>query len=347
MSAADGDVGSALLHAFSDPVAILDHGPDGRITAVGANLALARSLEHDLEDLPGTVVDALFDTPDDQQVSEHVRRAFTERCEVAYETIRERPHGRYVYLGTVVPISATRAVLVERDISEERRTSRRLHELEALTETGTWSWNLLTGEMEWSPEFRRIAGVGAGFRAHIDVAYDLVHTDDRDRLRHVMEEVRHDGRTDEFRYRVVRPTGERRSVCGRASRAVDSEGRPVRIFGTMQDVTTRNAVKSSEIAHQRMVRQQNRALQLNDDVIQALARAWLALDLEQPEEARQAVVEGMETVRRMMAELLQATGTLQGRPGHGLRPGELAHLRAARSAGSETRGDADSDARPR
>jgi hypothetical protein len=66
-------------------------------------------------------------------------------------------------------------------------------------------------------------------------------------------------------------------------------------------------------------------------VLQSLARAWPARDLGRLDEVRLAVAASMATVRRMMAELLQAAETLHGGAGRGLRPGELAHLRATRS----------------
>ena len=346
MAAVLGPEGEVLMDALSDPVAVVEQGSDGRIVVVRANPAMARALLQPLEALPGAEVEQLFRADGDSDVPGRIRRAFDEQLEVGYEAVRERPQGRHVYLGTVVPPSSNEALLIERDISEEHRTARKLEELEALTETGTWSWNLADGAIEWSPELRRIVGVGAAFRAHIDVAYAFVHPDDRDRVQAALTEVRDHGRTEEFQYRVVRPSGEHRAVCGRASRAVDGDGQPVRIFGTIQDVTTRMALEAGEAARQRLVRQQDRALQLNDDVIQSLARAWLALDLERPDEVRLAVTEGMETVRRMMAELLQATGALQGGTGRGLRPGELAHLRAARSDRGGIDGLVDADERP-
>lgn len=339
--------GAVLLGALSDPVGLFERSDGGSVTLASGNRALARMLEQEYDALPGMTAHELLCSDTDARVLGHLHRAFDEQAEVGYEVVRERPHARYVHLGTVTPVSPDQVVLIERDVSEEHRLERRLEELESLTATGTWAWNLDDDELMWSSELRRIVGVGAGYHAHGDVAYDMVHPDDRGRVHRALSEVRETGVAEEFDYRVIRPSGEIRAVYGHASRAVDTDGRAVRLFGTIQDVTERRALEAGEVARQRMLRQQDRAVRLNDDVIQSLARAWLANDLDRPEDVRDAVTEGMETVRRMMADLLHSAGSLHGGSGRGLRPGELAHLRAARWEDADHVGHGRMDDEPR
>jgi PAS domain S-box-containing protein len=326
-----GATGSVLLASLPDPAAVIEQDEDGRVRLLHGNAALACILGRPLKELVGIDAQSVFHPDPEGRLIQRVHRALDDRCEVAYEVIRERPQGRYVHLGAITPVSATQVVVMERDISDERRNADRLADLEALSQTGTWSWSLDDGTMDWSPELRRIAGIGPGLRAHIEAAFAVVHPDDRARVRRALDEVRDGGDTEDLQYHVVRPSGEQRIVCTRASRAVDQQGMPIRIYGTMQDVTERRALEAGEAARQRIVRQQDRAMQLNDDVIQSLARAWLALDLDRSDEAQEAVIEAMETVRCIMTELLQASGTFHGGTGRGLRPGELAHLRATRA----------------
>lgn len=330
MTAELGATGAVLLGALPDPAAVLERTDEGGLRLIHGNPALADVLDRSQEELAGTDVRAVLQADGDGRLVERINRALDEQCEVAYEVIRERAHGRHVHIGAITPVTTSQVVIVERDVSDERRSSDRLTDLEALSHTGTWSWGLLDGTMTWSTELRRIAGVGTGLPANLESALSLVHPEDRDRLTRALDEVRETGTSEEVQYRVVRPSGEQRTVCTRASRAMDNTGSPIRLYGTMQDVTERRALEAGEVTRQRMMRQQDRAMQLNDDVIQSLARAWLAIDLDRPDEVRAAVAEGMDTVRRMMAQLMQATGTLHGGARHGLRPGELAHLRAAR-----------------
>jgi PAS domain S-box-containing protein len=330
-----GATGLVLLRSLMDPAAVLERDDDRRVLLLHGNPALAGILGRPLEELVGADADAVLHPDDRGRFLQRVHRALDEQCEVAFEIVRERSQGRSVHLGAITPVSANQVVVVERDISDERRSADRLADLEALSQTGTWSWSLQDGTMSWSMELRRIIGVGKGLPAHIETAFAMVHPDDRDRLRRALDEVHETGATEEVQYRVVRPSGEPRTVCTRASRAVDQQGTPIRIYGTLQDVTRRRALETGEAARERILRQQDRAMQLNDDVVQSLARAWLALDLDRPDDARLAVTEGMETVRCMMTELLQASGSLDGGTRRGLRPGELAHLRAARAERTE------------
>ncbi|MEO5577022.1 MAG: GAF domain-containing protein [Gaiellaceae bacterium] len=60
------------------------------------------------------------------------------------------------------------------------------------------------------------------------------------------------------------------------------------------------------------------ALELNDDVVQGLALAQLALQADHPERARDAIAATLEAAQRLVTELLQNAGA------HGnLEPGDL------------------------
>jgi len=70
--------------------------------------------------------------------------------------------------------------------------------------------------------------------------------------------------------------------------------------------------------------EQMRAIELNDNVIQILARAWLALDLERTADTREAIEEAITHVREIMSELFETAKRARG----GLRPGDLARTPA-------------------
>jgi signal transduction histidine kinase len=77
---------------------------------------------------------------------------------------------------------------------------------------------------------------------------------------------------------------------------------------------------------------ERRALELNDNVVQGLARAWLALELARTEEAGEAVRDATGEAQRIARELLTAA-----RSDGEIRPGQL---RRARSPGRGTPRDA-------
>ena len=71
-----------------------------------------------------------------------------------------------------------------------RRTAAYLADAEALSHTGTWAWNAITGELFWSAEHSRIFGLEAdSVKPTYDIAISAVHPDDRRPRQHPADEV--------------------------------------------------------------------------------------------------------------------------------------------------------------
>lgn len=329
MTPEQGSASRALFTVTPDPVAVLELLPNGTIVVETANAAFARSVGWDLEELPGTPLPDIYAPNALDDLREQLGEVAQRQAQIGFDAICELPTGRHVHRSILTPLPLGRVLVVEHDLSAERASEQRLHDLEHLTETGTWSWNLRDDHLTLSGEFRRVAGLSATHPTSLQEAVSLIHPEDRARVRHALGEAAVGEATDEVLGRLVRADGQERHVSIRATLVTDRDGVPVRLSGTMQDITARREVEAAEATRQRMVRQQARALQLNDDVLQSLACAWLAIDLERMDEARQALTDSMDRVRHIMAELLQATGELHG-PGTSLRPGDLAGLRAER-----------------
>ena len=73
--------------------------------------------------------------------------------------------------------------------------------------------------------------------------------------------------------------------------------------------------------------EQRRAVEINDDVVQALTTVLYALELGEPETAAQAAEQGLASARRVMGDLASSAG-------RGLEPGDL--RRGQPSVGSLT-----------
>jgi PAS domain S-box-containing protein len=139
------------------------------------------------------------------------------------------------------------ALVVVRDITEQRFAQAALAEVEgrvrtseALAHVGSWLWDLGTGTVQWSDECHSIHGVDpldfdGTFAAHLEV----VHPDDRDRVREAMERSATSSVHFEGEYRVVRPDGEVRHIHARAQPTVGSAGNVLGLRGITQDVTAR------------------------------------------------------------------------------------------------------------
>ena len=115
----------------------------------------------------------------------------------------------------------------------------RLNEVEATAQLGSWSWDIEADVVSWSDELYRIHGLAP---QAMPMSYgsflELIHPDDRHILEEAVQRCYLDGEPYITTHRVVLPDGRLRWHQGRG-RGVMSDGRPVRMFGTGQDVTDR------------------------------------------------------------------------------------------------------------
>jgi len=123
------------------------------------------------------------------------------------------------------------------ELAEARR---RLDETQQIAHVGSWEWDLGTDRIVWSDELYRMAGIDPGTVVPTYAgAVELIHPDDRNRVDRVMQDALHSGQPFEFEHRMVRRSGEQAHLLARGQFVVDTAGTPVRLFGTIQDVTDR------------------------------------------------------------------------------------------------------------
>src|SRR5580700_9583553 len=135
-------------------------------------------------------------------------------------------------------------LLLSRDLLESKA---RLEEAQRVAHVGHWDWNLETGEVIWSDETYRIFGFEPQERP-MDIATvsTLVHPDDREALYSEVEVEIAAGVHPVHQHRIVRPSGEVRTVHSVTSKLWSAlpgdvgnraPGKPHRLFGTVQDIT--------------------------------------------------------------------------------------------------------------
>ena len=136
----------------------------------------------------------------------------------------------------------TAAVEVERTLEHHRAL---LEEAQQVAHVGSWVMELDGQDrVEWSKETQRIFGVGDdGASVSVVGLYDLVHPDDRETVRRALRDTVTGGSAYDLEFRVVRRSGELRWVHARADLGHDDTGRPVRLVGTVQDITERRRLE--------------------------------------------------------------------------------------------------------
>ncbi|MGB9938958.1 PAS domain S-box protein [Methanosarcina sp.] len=265
----------SLIEASLDPLVTI--GPDGKITDV--NGATEQVTGYSRNDLIGTDFSDYFTEP--EKALAGYQQVFTDGevrdypLEVQHKDGCITPvlYNASVYRdenGKVIGVFAAARDITERKKTEEalkkahdnleekvkERTSelekaynslkeseRGLAEAQKMAHIGNWDNDLVIGKLHWSEEMYRIFGRSPQECITYDKFLSYVHPEDRDYVCSSTGEA-FDGKVYATDYRIVRPDGEERIVHSEREVIFDERNNPVRMRGTVQDITERE--KSEE-----------------------------------------------------------------------------------------------------
>src|SRR5262245_24785116 len=141
---------------------------------------------------------------------------------------------------------ALTSVLIFRDLRESQR---RLEEGQRIAHVGYWERDLATNRYTWSDETYRLFGLAPQERTFsFSDVQDRLHPADRERRATAVAEALQGGPRYDIEYRVIRPSGEVRFVRSQGDVLRDESGRPIRVFGTLQDITERKHAEQRLLA---------------------------------------------------------------------------------------------------
>ena len=124
-----------------------------------------------------------------------------------------------------------------------RESEARLVNAQRIAHIGNWEWDIVGNRLYWYNEIYRIFGVSPGeFEATYEAFLDRVHPDDRESVMKAVDEALK-GKPYSIDHRIVLPDGRERIVHEEAEIYYGDDGRPVRMVGTVQDVTDRRKVE--------------------------------------------------------------------------------------------------------
>jgi PAS domain S-box-containing protein len=125
---------------------------------------------------------------------------------------------------------------VELEVSRSRENMARAQGLACI---GSFERDLVTDTWEWSDEMYRIFGAEVGVRPPTEELIAMVHPDDRERFLKARADELAGQAQPPFEYRLIRRDGVERIVRRESAVSFDADKRPLRLFGTLQDVTER------------------------------------------------------------------------------------------------------------
>ena len=138
---------------------------------------------------------------------------------------------------------------------ELRRSEAYLAEGQNISHTGSWAWNVTTGDLFWSLEHFRIFGLDPEkVKLTYEMVVNCVHPEDRSLLQKTFENAVRNGDDYELDFRIVRPDGIRH-IHSLAHAVYDENGAVIEYVGTVIDTTERKRSEEAlrqahdELAH--------------------------------------------------------------------------------------------------
>ena len=119
---------------------------------------------------------------------------------------------------------------------------RRLSLAQSFAQVGTWEWDIATGELTWTEDVYRLFGLDPGTPVTFEAHLQLLHAEDRDLVQAALKRTLDEGTDYEVEVRTAR--GDR-WLLGRGDVVRDENGRPVRMYGVVQDITERKRAQAA------------------------------------------------------------------------------------------------------
>jgi PAS domain S-box-containing protein len=209
-------------------------------------------------------------------------------------------------LGNIVKWYGTTTDIEDRKRAEEalRRSEAYLAEAQRLSRTGSFGWNVSSGELFWSEENFRIFGYDRATKPTVQLVLQRVHPDDIALVQQLIERASHDGKDWDLEHRLLMPDGSVKHLHVMAHASRDESGN-LEFMGAVMDVTAAKRAEEelhqarADLAHVTRVTTLGEltasiAHEVNQPIAAVITNAdaglrWLAAQPPDLEEARQAL----------------------------------------------------------
>ncbi|MBF0195996.1 MAG: PAS domain S-box protein [Magnetococcales bacterium] len=137
------------------------------------------------------------------------------------------------------------ALVYERTRKLEK-VQKSLYKAQEISHLGNWEWDLNTHLHSWSDELFRIFGfLPQQFEPTYDDFIKVIHPDDLMEASNTIKKILVSSETNcQSQHRIITKDGEEKIVLGRGELLRDETGKPVRMIGTVQDITEQQRVEN-------------------------------------------------------------------------------------------------------
>jgi PAS domain S-box-containing protein len=127
-------------------------------------------------------------------------------------------------------------------IEQLKKNENLYKQAQAITHIGNYTWDLLTGNMEWSDELYRIYGLEPGkSKINFEFVQQIHHPEDVEIINEMVNDAIEKKQSFNFYYRI-KLKDEIKILHARGNIVLDSEGNAITCIGTAQDVTEKQTL---------------------------------------------------------------------------------------------------------
>ncbi|MBW4511462.1 MAG: PAS domain S-box protein [Scytonematopsis contorta HA4267-MV1] len=138
------------------------------------------------------------------------------------------------------------------DITENKKNQEALQLSEegfrlatAAAELGMWFWDLTTDELVWTPKCKALFGLTVDTQISYQLFLNCLHPDDREFTDEAVSCALAQKTIYDVEYRTVWPDGSLHWIAAKGRATYDVDGNPVRMMGTVQDISDRKQVEEN------------------------------------------------------------------------------------------------------
>ena len=155
-----------------------------------------------------------------------------------------------------------------------RASEERLRLAQQAAGIGTFERNIRTGVVTWTPEMESLYGLPPGGFGQTHTAFeDLIHPDDRARVRVLVESALKTGQQARGEWRVLWPDGSIHWIAGRWQVFMNESGEPFRVVGVNIDVTARKWTEEALLEVNRNLEAQAVLLQSREELLKIFVKS--------------------------------------------------------------------------
>lgn len=201
-----------------------------------------------------------FLVPDDPANIEYLTRFI--RCDYRLSGVQSHEkdsqgndkYFRNSLVGEVINGHIVRAWGTQQDITEQYLATKSLKHSQVglalalkASKMGMWEWNILTGELIWSEELRRIYGLKPQEKVTYEKYQSLLHPDDQPLVLRLINQAVQDGKGYKLEHRIIWPDGSLHWVLGQGQ-AILKDGKAKRMLGTAMNIDDRKKIEQEREA---------------------------------------------------------------------------------------------------